>query len=574
MKTKKRSIRSRIQLLYSVFIVLFFLSVILTLYFSISNLYHEESENNVKQFQSIVVDNIDRFKGNIESDILQLILEPNLQRILSEYDGQEDEIYLGSELIQEIHFIVDSNQDIAGCDIIANDGSFIKASDYKDQGLLELFPTLDKEPYYPYGWYGPYELEKNNGFIENVFVVRKSIISSGNGEELGDLFAYVNEDSLTDIFEPLEELSNSDYYVLNRDKEVIAPSERIATFEENLIASEQYVHSLDTNMDAWSVISITSMRNFQQAFTDVQTILMIVTAIGIAAILIMTGSIAKKLTGPIHVMVRTMEEIGEGNRDLRLKIKELKSKEFIIMEDSFNRLMDRNDSLLKEVYDKQERIRQYSFLLLQEQIKPHFMYNSLSTVSALIKLDMQGEAVETVDNLANFFRITLNSGQQIYSLAEEKEMIESYLTVQKYRYHGKIEYKIDMDDNIEKQCIPKLTLQPLIENAIYHGARGRSELTIINISGRKNGEIVIFEVRDDGNGMSQDKINDIYENVHSDNGKNFGLTCVNQQLKILFGEGYDFRIESKPGKFTAVYLTLPFRPIETDNDIKKLWDGK
>ncbi len=204
------------------FIIVFFLLVVITLYFSISILYQRESENNVKQFQSVVVTGLNNLKGNIQSDILKLILEPNIQSILKDYDTDQNTPYPTRELIEEIHYIVNTNNNIEGCDILTTEGTLVKTSGYANQDLIALFPLLEEEPYYPYGWYGPYDIENNNGIVDSVFIVRKNIISSSDGKMLGEIYAYVNENSVNEVFSSFEKYSNSEYLILDRHGNLIA----------------------------------------------------------------------------------------------------------------------------------------------------------------------------------------------------------------------------------------------------------------------------------------------------------------------------------------------------------------
>ncbi len=579
-RIKKRSFQTRIQLLFTVFIIIFFLIMVGVLFGAIYNLYREDSEKRVGQTQSLLSDSINRTKENVESDILKLVLEPNLQEILMEYDGQE-EIHVGKDLIEEISYIVDTNPNIEGCDVITNSGVFIRTSDYIEIEIRQLLRAVQDTDYRSYQWYGPYSVKKNNGIVESIFVIRKKIISSSNGLEQGEVFTYVSEASINEILQSAENSLDTQYLVLDESNYIIAPTkkqeefsyvrERVVTEnlqEEFYIESRQgaqFIQSTEVDSDEWRVISVTSMSSLLQAFESVQVVIIFIMIIGILVILIATVRISKKVTEPIHTMVDTMEQISEGNRELRLIMKENCSEEFKIVEQSFNKLMNHNEELIKDVFEKQESIRRYSFLLLQEQIKPHFMYNSLSTISALVKLKMNDEAVETVDNLASFFRTTLNGGKHLYTLMEEKNMVENYLVVQKYRYHGKIEYNIEVEEGIGDQCVPKLTLQPLVENAIYHGVKGKARITRIEIKGVRAADWVYLSVKDEGVGIAEQKIAEILENIEEDNQKNFGLTCVNQRLKMIYEKDYSINIRSEVGQYTIVEMKIPYRSVYTDD---------
>jgi two-component system sensor histidine kinase YesM len=197
--------------------------------------------------------------------------------------------------------------------------------------------------------------------------------------------------------------------------------------------------------------------------------------------------------------------------------------------------------------------------LIQSQIKPHFLYNSLETIISLNKLCRYDDAISIAKSLANFYRSSLSKGGDLIRIAEEVSMTSNYLAIQKMRYSNYMEYSINIPDEIKDLAIPKLTLQPLVENSIYHGLKLKQGVGRLEISGRltEAGDVCI-EVYDNGAGIPQDKISMLLEkSVFNGKSEDFGLASVNNRIRLLYGSGYGIQIQSELGSFTKVILTIP-----------------
>ena len=198
--------------------------------------------------------------------------------------------------------------------------------------------------------------------------------------------------------------------------------------------------------------------------------------------------------------------------------------------------------------------------LLQEQINPHFLYNTLDTIVWLIEGNQEEAAVEMVVALSDFFRLVLSKGRELISLKEEKEHISSYLEIQAVRYRDILEYDIRIDPLLYDYQILKLTLQPLVENALYHGIKYKRAKGHIHITGKKEGENLRLTVSDNGVGMDPEDLQQLREDMErpcKEADKGFGLANVNERIHIHFGPEYGMKIQSEKGKGTRVELTIP-----------------
>ena len=206
---------------------------------------------------------------------------------------------------------------------------------------------------------------------------------------------------------------------------------------------------------------------------------------------------------------------------------------------------------------EQDRLRRMELALVQAQINPHFLYNTLDAIVWLVETGKNEKAVEMVSSLSTYFRSFLSNGKDIVSLREEALHVRSYLEIQQVRYSDILRFEIDMDPRLDECRIPKLTLQPLAENALYHGIKAKRGGGVITISSRPAGDWAVVTVRDTGSGMSEEKLRQLRKSMESDEGQGFGLQASFKRLELMYGETLDFQIDSKEGDGTVVIIRFP-----------------
>lgn len=207
-----------------------------------------------------------------------------------------------------------------------------------------------------------------------------------------------------------------------------------------------------------------------------------------------------------------------------------------------------------------EKLRQTEMRALQEQIKPHFIYNTLEVIIDLLETNKNEDVINMVEDLGAFFRVSLSHGQE---LRQEVEHIRNYLYIQKIRHGDKYDYRIEVEEEIQQGKTIKLVLQPLVENAIYHGVRDlENSEGLITVKGYAVDEIICFEVIDNGKGIPAELVEEINGYLEGGNfpeqeKHGFGLRNVNERIVLAFGKEYGLRITSEPGKGTKAFLRLP-----------------
>ena len=252
--------------------------------------------------------------------------------------------------------------------------------------------------------------------------------------------------------------------------------------------------------------------------------------------------------------------IGEGKLDYRIFLSEngRGRDELDEIADSVNQMGEQIHTLIEESY-KKELDRKISELnLLQEQINPHFLYNALSSISVLAMGNGDKVASRAILYLSDFYRITLSKGKQDIPIREELNLLESYLKIQRMRFDDSIEVEYELDESLLDVHVVKLTLQPIVENAIHHGRDDDSEVFHILIRLFEEQGKTVFEVIDDGCGMDPEKLMQLQNSMnHSEGG--YGLRNVNIRIKLQYGSQYGVYIESERGFGTKIRIEFPGR---------------
>ncbi len=346
--------------------------------------------------------------------------------------------------------------------------------------------------------------------------------------------------------------------------------------EENLQKESRY----EDNMEIWEndVQIVTSLvgdtmsqyiyyevRGIQQSRAAYQTFFMNLVRFSLLGmglllllVIILSYYIPRSITMPITRISRVTDQVAKGNLSVRAAAES--GAEARMLSDSLNAMIDKINELLDQVTTEQIRLRKAEFELLQAQINPHFLYNTLDTIVWLAEAGDQKRVVSMVGNLSDFFRTSLNQGKDIIFIREELAHVRSYLEIQQVRYQDILRYEITVPEDLYEYKIPKITIQPLVENALYHGIKNKRGQGTITITGERSENGFVLYVRDNGIGMTQERLNEVRAGIQklSYTGKEiYGLYNVNERIRLNFGETYGISIESTYGEGTCVSISLP-----------------
>ena len=305
-----------------------------------------------------------------------------------------------------------------------------------------------------------------------------------------------------------------------------------------------------------SMEKVTDTLNTQiRTFIIICACLIAVLTIGLAMAVM---QITTGMLRPIQVLAQAAGRISEGDLDARADVDS--RDEIAVLADRFNDMAGNIQTLVVKVREDEQKMRKADLRLLQEQINPHFLYNTLDNIVWLIEGNEPDEAVEMVVTLSEFFRLVLSKGKEFITIRQEEQHISSYLHIQGKRYHDILDYHIYIDPEIYEYQIPKLTLQPLVENALYHGIKYKRSRGMIEITGTKEGENLYLTVADDGVGMDEDELKKLEKEISrpcKETESGFGLANVNERIRMYFGSEYGMKIWSEKGSGTRITIEIP-----------------
>lgn len=290
-----------------------------------------------------------------------------------------------------------------------------------------------------------------------------------------------------------------------------------------------------------------------------RTSIFIFTAILLGAVFI-SRMIVNGITVPIRKLSEATKQAGSG--DFAVRAQEDSDDELAVLNASFNRMVEKIGNLVEDIRIEQTNLRQAELKVLQAQINPHFLYNTLDSIIWLAEAEEKEQVVQMVSALSDFFRTTLSKGRDYITLREEETHIRSYLQIQQFRYRDILEYNIRIPENLYQYPILKLTLQPLVENALYHGIKNKRGVGHIEVDCYEEKEKLVFYVRDDGIGMAPDRLAYVQSLIRGEyrdeeNPSGFGIFNVNQRLQLNYGTAYGLVIESVYGEGTTATVTIP-----------------
>ena len=388
-----------------------------------------------------------------------------------------------------------------------------------------------------------------------------------NGILTVDPYAYIDE-----LKSVCNDLAHSATVELNRSQMVRLKntlntlSNCIHELENNIGRENSY----DQNMATLDIYAETL--NFDQikaqldennraifCFTILASFLVVILTVGLSV------RAARNITGPIRNLCMLTCKVAGG--DFTAQTKNVESgDEIALLMDNFNDMTKEIGQLVEDMKRNHETLRLSETKLLQAQINPHFLYNTLDTAVWLAEAKQNDQVIRLLTYLSDFFRTSLSNGQSFITIQEEQRHIESYLKIQQFRYQDTLAYNIDIDKALYNFTIPKLLLQPLVENALVHGIRGKRGKGTISVTGRLEGDNIVFCVTDDGVGMDEEKLYNLRKasvdgSTQSANIAAFGVGNVNERIHIYYGENYGLFFKSQPDVGTTARIVIPTRNV-------------
>ncbi len=312
-------------------------------------------------------------------------------------------------------------------------------------------------------------------------------------------------------------------------------------------------------------LNLVSQVPLKQLTRDTDKITWFIVALGACCLLLVlssAGLLSRTIATPVVRLTRTMRKVQQGSLDHSFDVKG--KDEIGMLGAGFNAMIARIRELLLQVGQEQRRKREYELALMQAQIKPHFLYNTLDVIYALSGMGRSKDVQRTTKALADYYRIVLSKGQEMITLGDEIQNVRDYLAIQRMRYADVFDYRIEVPSELHAASILKLTIQPLVENAIYHGLKPADRYGMLTITGEKLEDAIRLTVKDDGVGMDAERLREITRPDAAVSRPSFGLRSVQERIRLYFGEPYGIEVHSRPGEGTEVVVTLPAHAAESE----------
>lgn len=403
-------------------------------------------------------------------------------------------------------------------------------------------------------------------------------------EKLGTLVIRVRLDRI--VQDQMQHPAEDSQLLITDGREVIYPTE--STVSKSEIESElkrtqpygiamfeqgrNFVARANSPYTNWVYLYMTP---FDQMFKQIQFVKQLVTVIFIMiflAALIFGAKFSRSITQPIAQLIKKMRNIEKGDLD---KLEEAalgnvpasSQNEVGLLHRTFKMMVQRIRELIDENYAKQLVIRETELKALQAQINPHFLYNTLESINWLAKVQKQHQISEMVEALGFLLRSSVNMSEKWITLERELDIVRSYVTIQHTRFEERLDFDMDIAPEVGTARIPKLTLQPLVENAIHYALEPSIEPCRIRIRARADGDNVVIEVEDDGPGMTPEFLEQLQEGRVQTRGQGIGLSNIKERIRLTFGEEGEMIMSSNPGSGTVVSIRIPWIR-EDDDDVQ------
>lgn len=340
------------------------------------------------------------------------------------------------------------------------------------------------------------------------------------------------------------------------------------SFTEKLHHEKQFFVYTTSEMTGWSIIGIAPLKEILADAIEIR--LLILVSVGLSAIFAISLyiSLTQRIIRPLQLLKAKMRKAADGF--LEAKIKTSGQDEIADLSNSFNTMLDNIKLLLEKNNREQEQVKKAELRTLQAQINPHFLYNTLESIIWMAEMGKNEGVVKLVKAMSQFFRISLNKGKDWVSIKTELDHAKSYLTIQQMRYYDILTYEIEVAEELYPYPILAMTLQPLIENALYHGIKNKRGMGKIRVSGRlENDYYFILTVEDNGVGIAPERLQYMKERLtfpkeglsteqdNEEQESGFGLFNVHQRLRLYFGEPCGLILESSYGEGARISVRIP-----------------
>lgn len=539
----------------------------------------DQANSYMAQMIEQVTNNVEFYIHDMDNIMYYLSRDPNVIKLFRSEPTEDSEHLPENEVRHLLRTFTEAHPEISGILLVTT----------KDKYISNEMRRIARDPLTNEVWYkqavatpdrvqlfskpiGRNITTTGNDSADDVVAIAKAVTDPATGQILGVILIDLKLEAVKEVIEAVKSGKSGFLYIMDADGNIVyAPVNPIVYRVRNEWLSGQtnsvvktiqknnyQIIFKDSSYTKWKTSGVFSLNEALVEVTRIRQYSIMIglftLVLAVIAALFFTASVAK----PIGKLRSLMKKAEEG--DLSVRFNSKYNDEIGHLGNSFNNMIQEISNLIDMVYEEQKRKREAELKTLQAQIKPHFLYNTLDTIQWMAYEHNAKDIVHVVGALSNLFRIGLSKGKEMITVREELEHIKSYLTIQKARYEDKIHYEISCDERILDYPVLKLILQPLVENAIYHGLNTRRGGGNVAISAGVEENCLYFCVTDNGMGMIPEKlkeIEDLLDNSGESASAGFGIFNIQERIKLSFGLGYRLQFSSVYGQGTTVRVRHP-----------------
>jgi len=564
------SITSQIALYcFLLFAVTFLLSSVLNqrIYQNISM---DQASSTVSQTLYLVDENIQNVINSI-NETTRTIVSNEEVRAYMQSEGNWGSVGRRTEVRNAIRNILDNMSYATSVHLFPNEGQPLDigirminnsiSDNITDASWYDEVSELKGDYYLTYNGGGFFKRASKHNFLSMIRLFNDIDTQECNGIMITNF----STDVIQTAFQDLVKEYGMQVLICDKDYNLIVSGEQrldIAKVLADIAASEsgyviqnidgtEYMISERRNTYDWNIIGLMPMSGITKELYRFSFITLAFILINGLLMFFGVSFFSRLVTQPINQLVTTMERVKEGH--LTPVTMKSGNREITSLKEGYNVMVDEINVLFDRVVDEQEQIRKSELNLLHSQIKPHFLYNTFDAISSLALMNKNKEVYEAILALGSLYRTNLSKGNEVIRIREEIEAVKNYIKILKIRYEDIFTADIEMDARVGDMLIPKLTLQPIVENALYHGIKPKEGKGRIRIGAGLEGTDVVIHIEDDGVGMSPEKV----DKIMTGDPQSFGVRGTIERLRIFFMRSDVMRIDTGIGKGTKVTITIP-----------------
>lgn len=569
-----RSIRYTIFVSFTISAAVSILSITVSLYtrFStqVTQVIQEENQNLIEQVNKTLDSNLRNLMKISDSLYYQVVKYADLST---------------ESINEKLLLIYDTNKDyIQNIALFLADGELIETA---PAAMLKDGSTVVDKNWFRYALNKAENIHFSTPYVQNLFVDSdyqyQWVISISRAVEItmdktiqqGVLLIDISYDPIAHLFENISLGSDGYTYLIDsegviiyhpkqqlidakvlQENNLVAATYKDGNHEETFQGEERVVTVKSVGYTGWKIVGVTPQKGLTLNNIKNRIFIVFILLIFVCILSMINSLITSKITNPINELEKSVNQLEMGA--LNIQIYEGGTYEIKHLGKSIKKMAAQIQNLMNDMVEEHESKRINELNTLQAQINPHFLYNTLDIIVWMIEDKRQEEAVKVVTALGRFFRISLSKGKTIITVADELEHVRNYLMIQNMRYKNRFEYQIIAEPEVMGCATIKLVLQPLVENAIYHGMEFMDGDGEIIIKAYLEQEDLYLSVSDNGLGMTEDMVERLLNgDVSSKRGTGIGVKNVNERIRVYFGTEYGLSIDSKPDEGTTIIIHLP-----------------